>query len=331
MRSVRWLVLFAISMLFAVVALAQRETDPALPGTSVEITGQLRAPDPRLPISNLIVRLDSSGNLVDQTSTDPNGHFRFSRLRRGAYTVTVRAPGYQTAQQAIDLFATNRAHILLDLVPEKTETRAPAASTVDARVPAEAQKEYDRGQSDLRDHKTDRAIVHLERAAALHPDFFDAHLLLGTVYREAAQWEKAERSLRRALELRPETVTALIELGEVYRRQKRYHDAERALAEALRLDAGAWQAHFTLARVYWEKGEVLKAAAPTGRALQLRPDYAEAHLLGGNIFVRLGRFPEAVVEYEEYLRLAPKGEFAEQARELTQKLKRALAAAKPSP
>jgi hypothetical protein len=53
-----------------------------------------------------------------------------------------------------------------------------------------------------------------------------------------------------------------------------------------------------------------------GRTLQLKPDFAEAHLLAGNILPRLGLQQRAQVEYEEYLRLAPKGEYAVEARDL---------------
>ncbi|MBD0327020.1 MAG: hypothetical protein ICV68_11340, partial [Pyrinomonadaceae bacterium] len=62
----------------------------------------------------------------------------------------------------------------------------------------------------------------------------------------------------------------------------------------------------------------------------LMPDYAEAHLLGANIFMRAGLHQNALIEYEEYLRLAPQGEFAEQTRDIVQKLKAALAKKKPA-
>lgn len=65
----------------------------------------------------------------------------------------------------------------------------------------------------------------------------------------------------------------------------------------------------------------MKAGPEIGRTLQLKPDFAEAHLLAGNILLRLNQPQRAQAEYEEYLRLAPKGEYATEARELIQKLK----------
>jgi hypothetical protein len=54
-------------------------------------------------------------------------------------------------------------------------------------------------------------------------------------------------------------------------------------------------------------GEVTKAGAPIGMTLQLKPELAEAHLLAGNILLRVNQRERALMEYREYLRLAPKG------------------------
>jgi tetratricopeptide (TPR) repeat protein len=54
--------------------------------------------------------------------------------------------------------------------------------------------------------------------------------------------------------------------------------------------------------------------------LQLKPDFAEAHLLAGNILLKVNQQERALAEYNEYLRLDPKGEFASATRELVEKL-----------
>jgi tetratricopeptide (TPR) repeat protein len=93
------------------------------------------------------------------------------------------------------------------------------------------------------------------------------------------------------------------------------------LIDGLKQEDRNWQGYFTLGRLYWDKGEVMKAAPAIGHTLQLKPDFAEAHLLAGNILLKLNQPERAVVEYEEYVHLAPKGEFAAEARNLVQKLR----------
>ena len=143
-----------------------------------------------------------------------------------------------------------------------------------------------------------------------------------------AALQEAEASLQRARKLRPESASTLMSLGEVYWRQQRYDEAEKILLEGLKLDDKSWHGYFTLGRLYWDKGDIARAGPSIGRTLQLKPDFAEAHLLAGNILLRLQQQQRALLEYQEYLRLAPKGEFAAEARELTEKIKSSLAVEK---
>src|SRR5258708_6029280 len=82
-----------------------------------------------------------------------------------------------------------------------------------------------------------------------------------------------------------------------------------------------WQGHFTLGRVYLELRNLIKAGHHVGRTIQLRPEYADAHLLGGNILMQAGLAKNALIEYEEYLRLEPKGQFADQTRAIVDRIK----------
>jgi tetratricopeptide (TPR) repeat protein len=137
-------------------------------------------------------------------------------------------------------------------------------------------------------------------------------------------WTQAEKALLRAVEIKPDNATAVIALGEVYWRQKRNTEAEQKLLEGLKLDDKSWHGHFTLGRLYWDMGEVMKAGGPIGMTLQLKPDLAEAHLLAGNILLRVNQNERALVEYREYLRLAPKGEFVLQVQELVRKVEKTV-------
>ena len=58
-----------------------------------------------------------------------------------------------------------------------------------------------------------------------------------------------------------------------------------------------------------------------GTALQLDPKFARGHLLAANILLRVRQTENALVEFEEYLRLEPKGQFAEQAKQTVARLK----------
>jgi tetratricopeptide (TPR) repeat protein len=309
---------------------AQRDRDTYNVGPqALEVSGQIRIGATGESARDIPVRLERfSGGLVDQMSTDARGKFRFANLQRGYYKVVINAPGFRPAQQDADLQVLFRAFLVFELTRNDPATSAGGLilnDVIDARVPEDARQEFARGRSALTGKSLDEAIVHLQKAVALYSQFFEAHLLLATAFMDKREWEKAEGALQRALELKPDNPTILIALGEVSWRQKRYADAEKLLLDGLRLDDKSWHGHFTLGRLYWDMGQIAKAGPPVGKTLQLKPDFAEAHLLAGNILLDFKQQERALVEYQEYLRLAPKGDFATQARDLVQRLTKAIA------
>jgi tetratricopeptide (TPR) repeat protein len=317
-------VLFALVISSPVFAQRERDTYTTASANSFEVVGQVRIAETGLPASRVSIRLERfGGGLVDQIDTDSTGRFRFSNLQRGYYKVILNVPGFRPAQQDADLQVVFRAYLVFELASEKPGALA-LLDVIDARAPAEARQELIRGREALSRKSNDEAVPHLQRAIVVYPDFYEAHLLLGTAMMDVRDWQKAENAFKRAVELKAGSATANILLGEVYWRQKRYDESEKTLLDGLKLDDKSSHGYFTLARLHWDLGNIAKAGPAIGRTLQLKPDFAEAHLLAGNILLKINQQQRALAEYEEYLRLEPKGEFAGQARELAQKLSKAI-------
>jgi Tfp pilus assembly protein PilF len=325
---VRLFVALLMIPIFTAHAYPQRDNDPMLPGSSYEVSGQIRSGDNKT-IENVTVRLETaSGALVDQGGTDTNGRFRFTRLRPGQYRISAKAVGLIAPSQIVDVTRSSpRMYVMLQLIPEAAtfRSREPGPpGTIDARVPPPAADALRKGQAALAEKKTNEAIAQLQKAISVHGDFFQAQFLLGQIYIDEKQWVKAEVALRRAVQIDPKAVIAMVSLGEVYRRQKKYDEAQKLLEQVVSIDNSSWEAHYTLGRVHWELKEIKKAGFHIARTLELQPNLAEAHLLAGNIFIRSGLPENALIEYQEYLRLSPKGEFADQTQALVEKLKKSL-------
>lgn len=316
--------------LFVPAALGQRDRDTYTGNSQTfEVGGEVRFSESGATAVSVPVRLERfSGGLIDQIVTDNRGHFRFPNLQRGYYKVVINAPGYRPAQQDADMQVLARVYLVFELTSDtsKNSSGLPLLTdVVDARVPASAREAFNSGRAALTRKSYKEAIAQFQKAILSYSNFFEAELLLGITYMDLRQWDEAERSLQRAVELKPDNSAAVISLGEVYWRQKRYPDAEQMLRDGVKLDPKSWQGQFTLGRLYWDMGEVAKAGGPVGMTLQLKPDLAEAHLLAGNILLRVNQRERALVEYREYLRLAPKGEFVPQVQELVRKVEKSLA------
>lgn len=309
---------------------SERDRDTYNPSTtSVDISGQVRFTGSLSPAEGVRVTLEKvGGGTLDQMATDNRGRFHFTSLQRGQYVVNITAPCYQTERRQVELVFIFRSYLDVELMPDTTSpacaaANAPAAA-VDARVPDEARREFERGSAALSKGKDEEGVEHLRKAVEIYPDFMQARLLLASAHMKARRFEEAEAALARAVETDPHSVAALVSLGEARRRLKKYTEAEESLAAALKLDDASWQGHLALGRVYLDTDQFKKAAPHIGRTLQLKPDLPEAHLLGGNILLKVGEPARALAEYEEYLRLAPEGEYAAPTRELVGKLRKSL-------
>lgn len=321
------------------VSVAQVQTGPS--SATVEINGQVRFVEGGRPAANVVVRLESydGGGSITEAFTDRLGKFRFTALPPAMYSVRVRQSGYRDAQQNVDMTTTSSGLVMLQLIRDASTaaSNSTVVGSIDATVPAAAQKEFDKGVAALAEggkDKTAFAAKCFEKAVSLHPPFVEARLKLGTVYMDLGQWDKAEQSLLATIETEPRAFNALFALGEVYLRQNKLADAEKVLLKGIVIEERSGLGHLTLARVYWEQARAVKDEAvarpaleksyqEVKRALLLNPNLSGAHLLKGNLLLRAARSADAVNEFDEYLRLEPNGALAAETRALVEKIKKA--------
>jgi len=321
-----------------------QESRSAAATLSGQITGQVRYVEGNRPAANILVSCDGStqGN-CGQVMTDQSGRFSFTGLAPTQFVITVRAPGYIEQRQNVELLTSPSAYLQFQLKSDGLERPAVSgAAVVDSNVPPSAKKEFDQARATLATGNKEglaESVRHLEKAISIYPKFVQASLMLGTGYMDLGEWDKAEQTLKRTVELDPQTANALFALGELYFRQKKDDDAEKILLQGLGLEARSYQGELSLARVYFDMASKTKdeAQAKTlleksyihiNQSLKLNPDLAQAHLVKGNLLLRVRRAADAQHEFEEYLRLDPKGPFADQTRTLVDKIKKALEAEK---
>jgi len=305
-----------------------QSTQPMFSSQALRITGYVRYANGS-PANEVVVRLDRlSGGFVADARTDRLGKFSFTALQPIQYQVVIHHPGYIEIVRDVNLVMVPSENMQLALIPDHSEVgnKPPPASSkliLDASVPAEARKEFEKADAILATQKKDRtgeAMVHLQKALTIYPNFLEAQLKLGAAYMDLRQWDNAEQALKRALEINPRTVNAYLALGEVYLRQKKYSEAEKTLRDGLIIEDRSWQGHFALARLYYTEGDLARAGRQVVLTIQLNDSFPEARLLAANIYLKVNNRQYALEQFQEYLRLAPKGEFAAQARQAVQKL-----------
>ena len=320
------MVLYSTIVVFAILISSSVTLAQQAPTMSVQIQvhGQIRYSPSGRPAEFVLVRLESfDGSSAGETTSDRSGRFTFMGLWKALFIVSVRVQGFTEIKQQVDLRSQVSDYVQLQLVPEEKSApiSPPTHGVIDASIPPAARGEFEKGAALLSEKNVAKGIHHLEKAVRLYPQYVDALLLIGTAYMDKQDWQKAEAAFRQILALDTKSSAGYFALGELYLRQKKYPDAETNMLLGIHLDLKSVQGHFLLGLLYYELGDLVKAGPQVGTALQLNPKFARGHLLAANILLRAHQTENAVVEFEEYLNLEPKGQFAEQARQTVAQLK----------
>jgi superkiller protein 3 len=193
----------------------------------------------------------------------------------------------------------------------------------------------------------EEAVELLDRAAKTNANSAAAHQNLALALEDSNQLDRAGKEYARALELAPDDAMTRANYGLLLLRQNKKQEAARELSQALGQakdraallaignglrragdGEGAVRAMeqavaagqptpallSELALAQRAAGQDVKALASLDRALDVDPKYALAHYLKGNMLAADKKFPEAKQQFETYLKLAPTGEQAANAR-----------------
>jgi tetratricopeptide (TPR) repeat protein len=239
---------------------------------------------------------------------------------------------YKEVNIRVELTGNTMGYATIELKPvggdPRTELSAKppgdSVSIMDATVPANAREEYAKAQSALIDNKTEAAIGHLQKAVKLYKSFPTAYTLLGRAYLTRENWTEAEKALQKAISLDADSAEAYLALGAVYNQTKNYVEAEKTLVQGLKLKPDAPGGQYELAKTYWALGRWQESAPYAREAVAHMPELASPHVLMGNVLLREGKPQQARSEYETYLKLEPNGPMAAGARQMIEKIDKAV-------
>jgi tetratricopeptide (TPR) repeat protein len=290
------------------------------------IRGQIRYEDGRLA-DHVVVRLRSDAvSFQTEMATDPQGKFDFEGLGPSTYHLTVEGQGVRPYESVLDISVSNMAYEQITLKFAKDRNlgtvppEGPGGSLSADSVPPAARKEFDEGQKALDKKDAEAGVKHFRKAIQLYGRYSEAYLALGLLYMDLGKFDDAQPALQSANEITPTAPGGYLALGTIYNAQKKYEDAEKALTHGLELKSDVPDGQYELAKTYWATGKWQDAEPHAQKAVALAPAMAPPHVLLGNIALRKQDPLGAVKEFQEYLRLDPKGQMAPGVSQMIQKI-----------
>lgn len=279
--------------------------------TEEQLTVRVAFEDDRPVPPDLRVELLSIyGSTVDIRATDVSGTVRFTRLTPAKYRVRITGAGIVTTESGeIDMTAsgpdvTEYMHVQRE--PSSTVDAGPPPS-IDANIPPEARKEFDKASEKMEQKNWTEAKTHLDRAIAIYPKYALAYNSLARIYVNVNQGEKAVESFRTAAELDGHIQQANLYLGYFYYENKNYKQAEPYLLRAIGGEPRNPQLLLALANTQMQNDEAEQALANAQKVHSL-PDhkkFAMAHLIAAQVFSDRGDNEHSREEFQLFLSEAP--------------------------
>ena len=277
-----------------------------------------------------------TGGTVATAFTSGNGNFQFNNIPGGSYEVVVEQMGYLATHQQVNIQGTTFG-IMLELraIPRASGVSAgnPTVSKRELSIPHKAHDAMAKGLA-LLYGKFDYqgSVKQFERATQEYPDYYEAYTEMGVAYINLGDAVNSERALRKALDLSEQHYEAtLFWLASLLSNGQRFADAEPLARKGVELDANSWQANSELARALLGLGRAAEAETSALAAVKLRPENANLHLVLANIHNELQNDQALLDDLNAYLKLAPAGPFAVQARKQRDELQQELQKTQASP
>jgi Flp pilus assembly protein TadD len=304
----------------------------SISGTVLDAASQVRFDKVTVDLRNV------GGATVASTRTSGNGNFNFNGVGAGNYTVFVEVDGYRTAAEDVQVVNGPVFGVTIALVrtsdPKSSATGGPSIVSVrELSIPHKAHDDMEKGM-ELLYQKSDYAgsLKLFEKAAQEYPDYYEAYAQIGVAYLKLGDNVDAEKAFRKSIEVSHETYPdAYVGLAELFLSGHRFADAEPLARKALELDANSWKADSELARALVGLKRAAEAEASALAAVKLQPESAALYIVLANIHIDLQNNDALLDDLNRYLKLAPNGPFAEQARQERDQLQTPLSASQKPP
>ena len=151
----------------------------------------------------------------------------------------------------------------------------------------------------------DEAIKELQAVLSIVPYYSHADELLGTIWLQTKDYERARKQFGHLLSVDPQDYTAHYNLGVLATLEGKWDEAEQHLRSALLIDPNSAEANNTLGSLHLQLGDPEMARQAFLKTIGLDPKMAGAHYNLGLVLSKQNKQDEAAAAFRRALTLDP--------------------------
>ena len=277
------------------------------------------------------------GAKVTLQGVETNSKFELKTKKNGEYMQIGIPPGnYKITAEKDGLSGTKNSHIGLDMA-EVNLTLAKGGAPLgemskEDRAKAEARvagikTAFSEGATLANAGKYDEAIAKFNEVLKEVPKCPECYIGIGHSSAAKKDYPAAEAAYKKVIELDPNLIEAYSGLATIYNDQKKFDEAKAMSAEVMKragaggAAGGGADSLYNAGVISWNANDFAKAQEQFTAALAANANHAESHFMLGQVYLNLGKLPEAAKEFEAYTKIAPNGPNAKDAASKIEMLK----------
>jgi len=265
------------------------------------------------PIEDVRVKLYSlNAEAGFELKTDKEGKWIAMGIRGGPWNVDFEKIGYmpQGVSVDVDSFGTN---------PEVKVTLEKVEGIV---ITDELKQKLDEGNKLFDEGKYDEAIQAYNKLLEDNPDLYIVNQNLGNCYFQMEQYDKAAEYYKKILDGDPENTNAMILVGKAYANKG---DDELALEWYKKIKFEELKDPTVLYNIgtrFYNMANYEEALKYYQRSVEIKEDFLDGIYQLGLTYLTLGKNDESIAQFENYLKIDPDSERAEQVKGFLNYLRR---------
>jgi len=159
----------------------------------------------------------------------------------------------------------------------------------------------------LMQNKVNEARIHCEKALLLNPNNYTALVHVARVYDLLGENIKAIDALRLAIKVQPEYAKAYNDLCILFLKTGKVQDAMKEYRKAIELNSNKdnLELHYNIGNILATQGHYDEAIIQYNQVLRMQPHNAVVHFNLAILLLRQGRKDDALNHFQEVIRLQP--------------------------
>jgi tetratricopeptide (TPR) repeat protein len=271
--------------------------------------------------AKVVIEFAEGVNRKNETKTNKKGEFIQIGLFPGNYRITASKEGVGTQTFEARVRIGNAAEVNFQLSPQS------GLSDEDKKRSAALQGALAAGETAFKAGKSDEAIAKFNEAIGVLPTCHVCYYYIGAAQAQKQQYAESEAAYKKAIEIKADFAEAYNGLAGLYNSQKKFDEAAAASTKAAELSGaggggGSASSIYNQGVVLWNAQKFAEAKVQFEKAVQIDPKMADAWYQLGMANLNTGDMNGAVTAFEGYLKAAPDGPRAAEAKTIISQLKK---------